>query len=96
MRFEWDDSKADENLRKHGVSMDEACSVFFEEAAVLYPDPDPSEEEERFILVGPSARLRVLVVVHCTRRSGDVIRIISARRATRRERRDFRAALELV
>ena len=85
MRFEWDDAKADANREKHGVSFEEAQTVFFDEEAILYDDPDHSVDEERFLLVDLSSRLRVLVVVHCAREGGEAIRIISARRATRRE-----------
>lgn len=92
MRFEWDDDKARANEQKHGVSFEEAQTVFFEEDALLYDDPDHSEDEDRFLLVGPSARLRLLVVVHCYRESDEVIRIISAREATRPERRAYVAA----
>lgn len=89
MRFEWDPRKDALNRRKHRVSFEEACTVFFDEHAVLYDDPDHSVEEERFLLLGVSSRLRVLVVVHCLRESGEVIRIVSARRATRRERKEY-------
>lgn len=64
MRFQWDEDKATANERKHGVSFEEAQTVFFEEEALLYDDPDHSEDEDRFLLVGPSAKLRLLVVVH--------------------------------
>lgn len=84
MEFEWDAIKADRNLRKHGVSFPEARSVFDDPEALLVPDPDHSGEEERFILLGTSYKVRVLIVVHCERRN-DVLRIISSRRATRKE-----------
>jgi uncharacterized DUF497 family protein len=89
MRFEWEQDKAEANLRKHGVSFEEAQTVFFDDAALLYDDPDHSNDEQRLLLVGPSAGLRVLVVVHCYRESDEVIRIISARKATSRERRAY-------
>ena len=85
MRFEWDPPKSASNRRKHGVSFGEAESVFFDDAARLFDDPDHSAEEERYLLLGLSAGLRVLVVAHCIREEGEVIRIISARRATRVE-----------
>jgi hypothetical protein len=85
MRFEWDPRKCAANRRKHGVGFEEAESVFFDDTATLYDDPDHSADEERFLLLGLSARLRVLVVAHCAREGGEVIRIISARRATRPE-----------
>lgn len=88
----WDEEKAKANALKHGVTFDEARTVFFDEASLLYDDPDHSEDEDRFLLVGPSARLRLLVVVHCYQESDEVIRIISARQATRRERRAYVAA----
>ncbi len=92
MRFEWDERKALANARKHRITFDEAQTVFYDEGALLYDDPDHSEDEDRFLLVGPSAKLRVLVVVHCYRESDEVIRIISARGATRSERRAYREA----
>ncbi len=89
MQFGWDEDKAAANEQKHAVTFEDAQTVFFEEDALLYDDPDHSEDEDRFLLVGPSARLQLLVVVHCYRESDEVIRIISARQATRRERRDY-------
>jgi uncharacterized protein len=89
LHFEWDPGKATLNERKHGVSFEEAQSVFSDERARLIDDPDHSEDEERFILLGLSTSLRVLVVVHCYRASGNVIRIISARKATREEQRYY-------
>ena len=85
LRFEWDDRKDTQNRRKHGISFEEAQTVFFDEQALLIADPDHSMQEERFILLGMSSALRTLVVCHCYREEGDVIRIISARRATNRE-----------
>ena len=86
LRFEWDDRKDTQNRRKHGISFEEAQTVFFDEQALLIADPDHSMQEERSILLGMSSALRTLVVCHCYREEGDVIRIISARRADRRER----------
>jgi uncharacterized protein len=88
--FEWDSRKASANLRKHGVSFEEAKSVFFDEQARLIDDPDHSEDEDRFVLLGLSQSLRLLLVCHCYRADGDVIRIISARKATRSEARFYR------
>lgn len=85
LRFEWDSRKAAENKRKHGVSFEEAKTAFFDERARLMDDPDHSEDEERFILLGLSGTLRLLVVCHCYRGEQGVIRIISARRATAHE-----------
>ena len=83
--FEWDDRKAAANLRKHGVSFEEAKSVFVDERAKLIDDPDHSENEGRFILLGLSSARRMLLVCHCYRGAGKVIRIISARRASAKE-----------
>lgn len=85
IRFEWDQSKATANQRKHGVSFEEAQSVFYDEFAVQYYDDEHSASEERFILLGMSASARVLIVCHCERESGNLIRIISARKATKVE-----------
>ena len=81
LRFEWDSRKNSANRRKHGISFEEAKTVFLDDNARVIPDPEHSEDEERFVLLGLSISLRVLVVCHCYRRSGDVIRIISARKA---------------
>ena len=86
MRFTWDQAKAAENLRKHRVSFEEACSVFADENARLRHDPDHSRQEDRFIILGFSARLRLLIVCHAYRENDEVIRIISARKATPKER----------
>lgn len=86
IRIEWDPRKDTENRRKHGVSFQEAEAVFSDEHALLLDDPEHSDEEERFILMGLSARLRVLVVVHAFKETEAIIRIISARKANRRER----------
>jgi uncharacterized protein len=85
VKFEWDAQKAMANLRKHGVSFDEAMTVFADDESITIPDPDHSEGEERFLVVGSSSRGRILVVSHAER--GENIRIISARRADARERR---------
>ena len=89
--FTWDLAKNTSNTRKHGVSFDEAQTVFLDESAQLIDDPDHSSiEEDRFILLGLSASLRMLIVCHCYRESDEVIRIISARRATPGEARSYR------
>ena len=88
MRFDWDPRKASSNEKKHGVSFEEAQSVFFDEQALLLEDQQPRHEEERFVLLGLSASLRILVVIHAVREE-DVIRIISARKATRLETREY-------
>jgi len=89
LRFEWDERKAVENATKHGVTFEEARSVFFDERARLIDDPDHSEHEERFIVLGLSSSLRLLVVCHCYRSAGNVIRVISARKATTSESRSY-------
>ena len=81
LRFEWDPKKAAVNLRKHKVSFEDAKTVFSDEQALLIDDPDHSEEEDRFVLLGLSQSLRLLVVVHCYRADGNVVRLISARKA---------------
>ena len=86
IRFEWDEAKSRSNLKKHKISFEEARTVFFDEFAIEFPDPDHSEEESRFLMLGRSHLLRVLVVCHCFRQSDTVIRIISARKATSKER----------
>lgn len=89
LRFEWDEAKGRENIRKHGISFEEAQTVFLDENAVRFFDPDHSEDEDRFIMLGMSFELRVLVVCHCHRESDTVIRIISARKADRREENSY-------
>ncbi|QSI78200.1 BrnT family toxin [Niveibacterium microcysteis] len=85
LHFEWDEPKAKANIKKHGVSFEEAKTVFYDDRARLIADPDHSEDEERFILLGYSSGLKLLVVCHCYRTSENVIRIISARKATKQE-----------
>lgn len=89
IRFEWDARKAASNLRKHAVSFEEAESTFYDDFALQFYDEEGSSSEDRFVLLGRSALSRVLVVVHCEREGGEVIRIISARKATARERRHY-------
>ena len=85
MNFEWDENKAATNQQKHGITFQEAATVFQDEDALQIFDPDHSEAEDRFILLGMSSILRILVVCHCYRANDDVIRIMSARKATRNE-----------
>ncbi len=85
MEFAWDRRKARTNLAKHGVSFEEAESVFLDESARLIDDPDHSGDEDRFLLLGYSFQARCLIVSHCYRESDAVIRMISARRATAQE-----------
>ena len=85
LHFEWDPRKNASNKRKHGVSFQEAESVFSDERALLVDDTEHSDQEDRFVLLGLSSSLRTLVVCHCYRDPDDTIRIISARKATRNE-----------
>jgi uncharacterized DUF497 family protein len=89
MRFAWDKAKAEENIRKRGVTFEEASTVFADENARLKHDPDHSQTEDRFLLLGFSAKLRMLIVCHAYCENDEVIRIISARRATPNERRQY-------
>jgi len=85
--YEWDTRKAEENLRKHRVSFEEAATVFLDPLALTFPDPEHSDEEDREITIGVTTRLRVVFVSHCQR--GDRIRILSTRKATRKERKQY-------
>jgi len=89
VKFEWDPNKASSNIKKHGVSFDEAQSVFFDSYARLISDPDSSFGEERFIILGQSSDCKALVVCHCYREPDDNIRIISARKADKFERKQY-------
>ena len=89
LRFQWDERKAALNSKKHGVTFEEAKSVFVDERAKLIDDPDHSVDEERFVLLGLSSALRLLLVCHCYRSEGNVIRIISARKATSLESKAY-------
>ena len=89
LRFEWDPEKDRLNQKKHGVSFDEARTAFADERGLVRDDPDHSDDEDRFVLLGVSSRLRVLVVCHCFRESDTVIRIFSARKADKGERSDY-------
>lgn len=93
IEFQWDSRKARENLLKHGVSFEEAKSVFFDEYARQFFDEEHSENEQRFIMLGMSNRSRVLVVCHCERDRGNTIRLISARKATANERQHYQGPL---
>jgi uncharacterized DUF497 family protein len=94
MEFEWDPDKAEGNLAKHGVSFAEAATVFGDPYAVTYFDPDHSEEEDRFLTFGESASGHILVVSHCDR--DNHTRIIHARRATRKERKQHEEGQEEI
>lgn len=85
VKFEWDSTKALANAKKHGVSFLEAQSVFYDEFAIQFFDEEHSSGEDRFVLLGISNEARLLIVCHCERAAGNIIRIISARKATKRE-----------
>ena len=85
LEFEWDGKKDKANAKKHGVSFDEARTVFYDEYAIQFFDPEHSESEDRFILLGTSFKLKTLVVCHCFRKEETVVRIISARKADKDE-----------
>lgn len=85
IRFAWDESKNRLNKKKHRISFEEAKTVFYDENALQFPDPDHSQDEDRFLMLGLSHRLRVLAVCHCFREDDSIIRIISARKATKKE-----------
>ena len=89
VKFEWDPEKAAVNLRKHGISFEEASTAFSDPFARIDFDPDHSEDDERFILLGLSTAARILVVCHCYRENDEVIRIISARQAVPFERKQY-------
>jgi uncharacterized DUF497 family protein len=93
IEFAWDRRKARSNLAKHGVSFEEAQTVFLDDNARLIDDPDHSEEEDRFVLLGYSFQARCLIVIHCYRERDSVIRLISARFATRQEEEIYWRAL---
>ena len=88
--FEWDQKKERANVKKHGVSFEEARTSFYDEHAIVFLDPDHSEDEDRFILLGTSYKLNTLVVCRCFREGETVIRIISARKADKDETREYR------
>lgn len=89
LEFDWNPRKNKSNTKKHGVSFDDAKAAFYDETAIVYHDPDHSNDEDRFILLGLSIRAGVLVVCHCVREDDSVIRIISARPANKNEESDY-------
>jgi uncharacterized DUF497 family protein len=89
IRFSWDENKAARNATKHGISFEEAMSVFLDENAIEFFDPDHSEDEDRFLMLGMSWRLRLLAVHYTVRQAGQLIRVISARKATKNEARAY-------
>lgn len=91
LKFEWDENKNAINKQKHGIAFEEALTAFYDSEALLIDDPDHSWEEERFILLGLSKRVNLLVVCHCYKQSDTVIRIISARKATKTEIKQYQA-----
>jgi uncharacterized protein len=89
LSFEWDSVKAESNTAKHGIAFEEARTVFRDENALVISDPDHSQDEDRFIIMGQSEQSQMLVVVHCFRQDGSSIRIISARRAGTKEQKPY-------
>ena len=89
IKFVWDELKNKINQKKHGVSFEEAQTAFYDENARLIADPDHSEDEDRFILLGMSQRARLLIICHCYRENDEVIRIISARKADKQETNQY-------
>ncbi len=90
VEFEWDTSKSASNKRKHGVTFEEAKSVFYDDFAVQFFDDENSELEDRFLILGRSNQSRILLICHCEQESGNLIRIISARKATVKERKLYK------
>lgn len=86
MEFEWDENKNQINKKKHGISFEDVESVFSDFSAIIFDDPDYSETEERFLIIGMSLRKGICIVSHCYRNNENIIRIISARKATKNER----------
>ena len=91
--YEWDEEKNRANIKKHGVSFSEAITVFDDDNAMYKTDPDHSQQEERFVIMGYSSSLRLLIVCHCYRKSSAIIRIISARKATKHEEKQYGGTL---
>jgi len=90
INFEWDETKANSNIRKHGISFEEAKTVFFDEYAIqFYDDVSSQLEDDRFLMLGTSNEANILLVCHCERQEGETIRIISARKATKTERKYY-------
>jgi uncharacterized DUF497 family protein len=92
LHFVWDDTKNDANRKKHGIGFEEAQTVFFDESAMEFFDGEHSGDEDRFLLLGQSFSLRTLMVCHCFREEGEIIRIISARKATAKERSTYQGS----
>ena len=94
IEFEWDPAKSKSNHEKHGVSFEEAKSVFYDDYAIQFYDAENSELEDRFLLLGLSREMRILIVCHCERNEGNSIRIISARKATKNECKFYQGGLK--
>lgn len=91
VKFEWDPAKAESNIKKHGITFEEAKSVFYDDYAIQFYDESHSQiQEDRFLMLGTSSESNILLVCHCERESGNRIRIISARKATKSEKRHYR------
>ncbi len=93
IKFEWDQAKAASNLKKHGISFEEAKSAFYDEFAIQFFDEENSESEDRFLMLGMSNEAHLLIVCHCERESGHAIRIISARKATKNEGKFYKGGV---
>jgi hypothetical protein len=91
IEFIWDENKNRINIKKHGIDFSEAVTVFYDTGAIVFDDPDHSETEERFLILGLSQSERLCIVSHCYRGDDDIIRIISARKATKRECETYNA-----
>ena len=89
LKFDWDTNKNKENIKKHKISFEEAKEVFYDDNAILFDDPNHSDSEERFLIIGRINSLNIYVVSHCYRENADIIRIISARKATKNERQTY-------
>ena len=89
LKFEWDENKNQTNIKKHGISFEEASSVFYDDEALIINDGAHSQKEERFVLIGFSYKYNLLVVCHCYRQNEEIVRIISARKATKNEQKEY-------
>lgn len=90
LSFEWDEAKNQSNQKKHGISFEEAETVFYDDNAIQFWDDNHSETEDRFLLLGRSSKMRILIIVHCFQEKESIIRIISARKATSKETQQYR------
>ncbi|MDD7986756.1 BrnT family toxin [Lentisphaera marina] len=90
LKFEWDENKAQSNLEKHGVSFEEAMTVFYDERALEFFDKNNSEWEDRFLMLGLTTEFKLLLICHCYRDDDNIIRIISARKATKNEAKNYK------